>query len=191
VDQPLARIDGYLGIDTGAVVGWFAHYPALQALSVQSYNLLPGFLAAALLLPILFRRTYATRRLILSGTIGLLLTAGIFAFAPAVGPWTVENYTPTVEQALTMLALYSVRQGGPAQTYALIAFPSFHCALAALCALSLWSIRGIRWVGLVVCAAICISTVATGWHYGIDVIGGIAVAILAYATVRPILPAER
>jgi hypothetical protein len=188
-DRTLAAIDRCLGIDGGAVVRWIAHRPALQSLSECSYNLLPAFLAAALLLPILFRNPYAVHRLVLGGTIALVLAIGLFALAPAAGPWTVEGYEPTKLQALTMSSLYSARQGGAAQTYALISFPSFHCAMAILCAAGLWSIQGVRWAGWVVCVAICISTVTTGWHYGIDVLGGLAVAILAHAIARSILPA--
>ena len=57
-----------------------------------------------------------------------------------------------------------------------MSFPSFHVALAILAAIALSSIRRLRiWVwGLT--ALICVSTLTTGWHYAIDVLGGLVLA---------------
>ena len=61
----------------------------------------------------------------------------------------------------------------------IVAFPSFHTILAILSTRALWGIGKLRVFSAALCVAICISTVATGWHYVIDVFAGIAVATVA------------
>ena len=61
----------------------------------------------------------------------------------------------------------------------IVAFPSFHVILAILATRALWGIGKLRVCSAVLCVGICISTVATGWHYVIDVFAGIAVAIIS------------
>ncbi len=60
-----------------------------------------------------------------------------------------------------------------------VAFPSFHVVLAILSVVALWRIRGVKWFALIIGILICVSTITTGWHYGIDVIAGLAVVLLA------------
>jgi membrane-associated phospholipid phosphatase len=43
----------------------------------------------------------------------------------------------------------------------------------------MWNVRWARWFVFTLCILICISTITTGWHYLIDVIGGLAVTYLA------------
>ena len=57
----------------------------------------------------------------------------------------------------------------------IVAFPSFHTILAILSVRALWGIGKLRAIGTALGVAICLSTVATGWHYVIDVLSGIAV----------------
>ena len=52
--------------------------------------------------------------------------------------------------------------------------------LAILTVPALWPIRGLRIVAVAMAALITISTITTGWHYGIDVLGGLAVSVVAY-----------
>ena len=60
----------------------------------------------------------------------------------------------------------------------IVSFPSFHVVLAILSAVALSSIRRLRAWAWALAALICISAVTTGWHYGIDILGGLILAIL-------------
>jgi membrane-associated phospholipid phosphatase len=65
----------------------------------------------------------------------------------------------------------------------IVSFPSFHVVLAILSAFALSSIRSLRAPVWVLAVLICISAVSTGWHYGIDVFGGVIVAIASISAV--------
>ena len=125
------------------------------------------------------------QRFVVSGTLASLLTGIVFAIWPAAGPWTVEDYQATSrEQELTSAELVMLRahrsDPSPQHTDALVTFPSFHTILAILSAIALWDVRKVRWLALAICMAVCISTVTTGWHYAVDVLAGIAVALIGY-----------
>jgi membrane-associated phospholipid phosphatase len=58
--------------------------------------------------------------------------------------------------------------------------------LANLSALALSSVRRLRAVAWLLAALVCVSTVLTGWHYGVDVLGGLLVAMMTALAVRRI-----
>src|SRR5262249_43347877 len=66
----------------------------------------------------------------------------------------------------------------------IITFPSLHAALAVILIIALWPIRMLRWVILVLNTVMLVATPIDGSHYFIDVIAGIAVAVLAVLAAR-------
>jgi membrane-associated phospholipid phosphatase len=78
----------------------------------------------------------------------------------------------------------------PNYSSSLIAFPSFHVIMAVLSAVALWSVRRARIPAAVLCGLIVCSTVATGWHYVVDVLAGIVFAALAHAGAKVFTAAE-
>ena len=185
VDGALARIDGYT-FQTVTVVRWLQHFPPLSSAFDAVYVFLsPPLVLAPLLVTNFCRQPNAARRYIVSVTIALVLTTLLFALWPAAGPWTVEGFRPNEVQAAAESHLLALKLHHPvpgtARSAGIVSFPSFHTIIAVLAASALWNIRWIRWVGLVVCVGICLSTVTTGWHYVIDVLGGLGVAFAAWA----------
>jgi membrane-associated phospholipid phosphatase len=63
----------------------------------------------------------------------------------------------------------------------LVTFPSFHAGSAILYAWALWPVRWFRPVAILCNAAMLAATPIDGGHYFIDVIAGVAVAVLAIA----------
>jgi membrane-associated phospholipid phosphatase len=53
--------------------------------------------------------------------------------------------------------------------------------LTVLAAVALWPIRWLRWPATVWATLIVVSTVTTGIHYTIDVLGGLGLAVTAHA----------
>jgi membrane-associated phospholipid phosphatase len=61
----------------------------------------------------------------------------------------------------------------------IVSFPSFHVVLAILSAVALSCIRPLRAPVWILAAMICASTIVTGWHYAIDILGGLVVAMIS------------
>jgi len=55
---------------------------------------------------------------------------------------------------------------------------------AVLASYSLWVFRPLRIPSLLLSGIIILSTMTTDWHYFIDVVGGVVVAIIAIVTAR-------
>lgn len=174
IDSALARYDV---VSTAAISRWTdAH---ANWISGVVYMAIGPLAAAALILPPVFR--HKSERFLIAVTIGALVMFAVFAIAPAAGPWTVEGYQPTAFQAQVsaQLAALKAHQVATLRTSSIVSFPSFHTILAILSAFALWPIRWLRWPAVILAAGICVSTVTTGWHYGIDVISGAVVALFA------------
>ena len=181
VDATLAQIDSHT-LQTVRVVRWLQDFPRLGTVFQAAYDSLWPLAITALFLPTLCGSASAVRRYLLATGIALLLTLALFALWPAVGPWTIEGFQPAPMQAqigayLSALKMHAVPVGPELRR--IVAFPSFHTILAILSTRALWGIGKLRVVSAALCAAICISTVATGWHYVIDGFAGIAVATIA------------
>ncbi len=56
-----------------------------------------------------------------------------------------------------------------------------------LSVVAMWNVRWTRWSTFALATLICVSTITTGWHYLIDVIGGLAVTFLAQALANLVL----
>ncbi len=193
VDGALARIDAAVHFHTVTIVHLMAHFPRLQHTLAIAYALLWVLVVAALLVPTLSGRAVDSRRYVFAVLIASIMTAVLFALWPAAGPWIVQGFAPTKDQAEVIDALASLKSGQPLAEgvkSAVVAFPSFHVILAVLSVIALWNIRWIRWFAFTLGMMICVSTVTTGWHYGIDVIGGLAVTYLAQGiaclAIRPV-----
>jgi membrane-associated phospholipid phosphatase len=71
----------------------------------------------------------------------------------------------------------------------IVAFPSFHVLLAILTAVALSAIRWLRAPAWAMAVLVGLSTLTTGWHYLVDVIGGIVLAIVSVGAAKLLLPA--
>jgi membrane-associated phospholipid phosphatase len=132
--------------------------------------------------------TKQAREFLLGNLVAFAIGVPLFALLPAVGPWTYFHLAPNPAQAACWAQLASMRLPGPYlfqdQATGVVCFPSFHVIWAILCAAALWGFRPIRIPVALLSAMIIASTLTTGWHYFIDVLGGITVAVLSMAIAR-------
>jgi membrane-associated phospholipid phosphatase len=188
VDSSLAHLDHLMGASTGDVVTWISHHLLLRQMLATSYQSTPALVLAALILPTTFGYYKDSRLYVLAVTITGVITVGIFALWPALGPWTAYHFAPTKSQQAYVSYLNLLRSSQQLTlnlaSSGIVTFPSFHTALAIHSAIALWNIRCVRWFAALLSAAVCASTITTGWHYFTDVLGGAALAIASTAIVR-------
>jgi hypothetical protein len=187
VDGQLAAIDHSVGFSTVYWVRLIARVWWLRGGLFIAYNLLPILVFSATLVPPFFRDATSSRRFVLGTTVAAILTAIMFWWWPAVGPWTVEGYPPIPEQSAVAAILAHVRSPLPFTAdmngAGIVSLPSFHAVLALMAAFALRRIRGLRIFAFTLCGLIVVSTISTGWHYGIDVVAAFAVAAASIAAV--------
>jgi membrane-associated phospholipid phosphatase len=194
-DHLLARLDARLGLQVPAVLGWFERNAAARHLLAASYDLLMPMMICAAVVTAFFGPIRAIKRYIVSVAVAICLAIPVSWACPAVGPWVTYGFHPNAGQAACAQFLGRLRQPGPFTidmdyTAGLIAFPSFHAILAALACIALWSVPKLRAPAAILCALIVCSTVATGWHYVADALGGIVFAALAHAGATLFLAVE-
>jgi len=191
-DLNLARLDHMLGVNVPAIAAWTDRHPFAQIVSDTYPLLVYYFLPAAILLPVLFGRWMAAREFLIANVIGVILGLTAFAFLPAVGPWYGYHVPPDIGQAFCQSQLLTMRTPGPyiAQEAGVVCFPSFHVIWAILCARALSTFRTIRIPACVFAGMIVLSTVTTGWHYFVDVLGGIAIAHISIAIASRIVESQ-
>jgi membrane-associated phospholipid phosphatase len=182
IDQTLNSMDARVHFSTIYFVHLVARVPQVGTGLAIAYALLSPFIIAAILIPTLSGHSEAARRYVLGIVIAAILTAALSALWPAAGPWTTQEFRPTNEQAGVTAYLIRLKSSSPVDLdindAGIVSFPSFHVLLAILSALALGTIRRLRAWSWALAGLICISAITTGWHYGIDILGGIILAIV-------------
>ena len=184
-DAQIAALDRALHFKTSAIVHLVARVPPVQAALALTYAALPLLVLSAILIPPFFGRRIVSRRYLLSVIVAAIFTSVLFALWPACGPWMTENLRPTAEQGAITARLLLLKSAPVARLdfdhTAIVSFPSFHVVLAILSALALKEVRCLRRGAIALAGLTCVSTITTGWHYGFDFAGGVAVAAVAWS----------
>jgi hypothetical protein len=177
-DAPLAAIDRFFFIDPEQIA--LALQPAVPAVGIF-YGFWHAVHLGGILWVILWRdigKAHFIISFMLTWAIGMVL-AYIFSSA---GPIFTGQYDPSLApESVRRVAdfLWANYQSSGAQLGGGIsAFPSMHVALAAWFALVLRARRA-AWLGVAYVIGIFAGSIILGWHYAVDGIAGIAVAIFA------------
>jgi hypothetical protein len=184
-DGLLARLDASLGISVKAIVESSSSHQTIRNVLAHAYELLPPFLLLAILIPALTGRKRISHRFVLQNGIASVVALPFTLAVPAIGPWVGDRFPPSPLQSAGEKAILALRAnihmnasfpGGP------VACPSFHVIWAILAAYALSSMMPrlgpVIWM---FAAAIVISTMTTGWHYGVDAVAGVVLASAAIA----------
>jgi membrane-associated phospholipid phosphatase len=180
-DEALVAADAALGVSVPAIVAWAKGHPALtQWLHLAYHSTLPQTLAVVLLLGFSADRR-PLESFVLRYMLCLSITAAVFAFFPAEGPFSAYGYEPSPAQASYLEHLRTLRSGERTvislrDAEGLVTFPSFHTAWAILLAAEVWHRRRLRIPLAALNAAVVAATLTTGWHYASDVLAGAALA---------------
>jgi hypothetical protein len=181
-DAHLARLDQLFGISVPEIVSWSSHH-RLGTIVNRTYTLLSPLLTVAVLLPALTGKVKNAQQFVLANLIAFAIGIPLFALLLAIGPWYGYHFAATPGQIECQSAILLFREPSHLISHlgAIICFPSFHVIWAIFCAAALWGFRLLRVPVALLSGMIIVSTVTTGWHYFIDVLGGIVVAVLSLA----------
>lgn len=201
-DALLASWDRHLGIDWPGYVSlitshaWlfqiFALAYASFTLQVITTVLILGFAGHILRLSVFVQAFMLTT----------LVTIGISAVIPAMGPWLFYHAQPAIAHGAIPVSSTSwpvflgLRDGtfhamSGLNSEGIITFPSLHAALSVLFVLALWRVRGLRWIALAINIAMIMATPFAGSHYVVDVIAGIAIAFACWLIAHRIVRSDR
>jgi len=190
-DSFFGRADEHLGVSIPAIMAWSSHH-WLGVMINRSYGWVIYFLPLAVLVPVLAGRLKYAKEFLVANVVSFAVGIPIFALLPAIGPWAYYHLPPTPDQFVSCEApLMALRLHGPyvigSQDAGIICFPSFHAAWAIFFAASLWWLRPLRIPIALASAMVILSTMTTGWHYFVDVFGGIILAIFSILFARGLI----
>jgi hypothetical protein len=192
IDATLVRMDSWFGYSWPAVCAWISQYPALSDGLRQIYNLT----LAQILFVFLFLGMANDRRRLHAAALGTVFAslATIFCWAllPSSGAsayWTLAPeidrvVRPVVNSAygaeLNRLLVDGVRDISSLKTTGLVGFPSFHTVMALMSLIAVWPYRPLRFVVLMVNAALFPAILVHGGHNLMDVFGGALITAVCW-----------
>jgi hypothetical protein len=172
--------DEHLGLNIPGIMDFARNHPALNAILAYSYAFaLHPLVLCAILLPVALGNREAAQRFVLANAFSFVLALPLMIFLPAVGPWVGWNFPPDKLQQACQATIYTLRHGSlifKDSFGGIVCLPSFHVFWAVTSAHALFSIRFLRYPAIVVAGLVTVSTMTTGWHYGVDVIAGLLMA---------------
>jgi hypothetical protein len=182
IDPWLVRVDQSMGFDQLQWLAFTYQYHFLPRLLDKCY----GFMnAEVMFLPWCLAGLGLARALrvfYMAILISFAIGALFYFFYPSTAPASMFSSPYFMEaQKNTFIKFYELHHGLPNTSLlgGMIAFPSFHVVWSVLCAYACKD-KKYLWVPVVVLnTLIIVSTVMLGWHYLIDVIGGVVLAFLA------------
>jgi membrane-associated phospholipid phosphatase len=194
-DKNLFAIDQFLGLDWRSYLNTVDQH-RLGNICNFGYRM---FSWQPLLIPIflcLSGRAARAYQFSLAFVLTVMVTVVISAFLPAAGAYSFLGLSPAdyphlhpVDDFDHMRHLPLLREGKMrvleiGQLTGIVTFPSFHAAGAILYLWALWAITWMRAIALICNVLLLLSTPIDGGHYFIDVVAGVALAILSILVVR-------
>jgi hypothetical protein len=169
------HLDPELGLDR-----WLAGHHTLAALLSEYYDNAHWGLTFVLLAYLWWRRADIYRPLRNALVLVNLIGFAVFWRYPVAPPRMLGGFTDVVSSTNA----FGNFHGGALASHAneVAAMPSLHMAWAAWCALALWRMSPRRWVRSLALAYPCVTAftvVATGNHFLLDLLAGLATLALA------------
>jgi membrane-associated phospholipid phosphatase len=194
-DRNLFAIDQFMGFDWMSYLNTVDQYGlgSIYSVGYRTFSWQPLLVPIFLCLSGKAARAY---QFSLAFVLTVMATVVISAFLPATGAYAFLGLSPADYPHLHPVADFEhmrhlplLREGKMrvleiGQLTGIVTFPSFHAAGATLYLWAWWAIRWMRAIALVCNALLLLSTPIDGGHYFIDVIAGVALAVLFILAVR-------
>ena len=196
-DGRLAAADVRLGLDWPAIRDAADRMPAALWIGGLAYHSLVVQMIVCIVALSAAGRATALRRAVvaavLSGAVIIAISAAMPAMGNLVDPVRYRHLWPSVawqERAL----IAGLRDGSGrvldlTRLMGIVSFPSYHATLPVILAWALRDVRGLRFAAPACAGVTILATPLFGGHYGVDVLAGLALAVVAIA-VAPRLTAR-
>ncbi|MDQ6702205.1 MAG: phosphatase PAP2 family protein [Pseudomonadota bacterium] len=181
-DEALATADRALGLNWLEMYQWLTRHPAIEASAHAAYmSLGPETLILFIVLELLGHHNQA-RAFLLWFIVSTIAAVSIGILIPAAGA-VVYYHLPVAPTTVYVAQMAGLRNGtlrtiNPFDSDGLVVFPSFHAALAVLCACAARPLRILKIPLLALNLLIILSSPAEGAHYFTDIVAGIILAAL-------------
>lgn len=195
-DTALAYLDHALRFDWKALLVLMEHWPRFSRLMHVAYlSLMLQTVAAVLLLGFTARLAWL-RAYVLAFILAALVTIAISAIVPAEGAWLHYQITdaaaPLPLSHTSWPVFFGLRDGSfrllmGMGSEGIITFPSLHAALGVILMMAFWPVPIARWIAVVVNSLMIVATPIDGSHYLVDVLAGIAIAVLCFVAARALV----
>lgn len=184
IDQQILAFERSLGINIGSVLTWTQTKPLFKKILEFIYDTLPYQMTYLPLLVIATKQWHVIREYYFLLLFSALLGFTFYYFFPTTAPASIINspYFSQSQQA-TGLKFMQIHQHEQPTTLdgGLIALPSFHVIWAWFCLYLLKSWPVAFFIMLPVNLFLIVSCVLLGWHYPLDILGGIAVICITHS----------
>jgi membrane-associated phospholipid phosphatase len=179
VDRWLAASDAALGIHVPTLTAWTGSHPTFTRVLILSYfSLLPQFVLPIIALGMFYRDRIGMWEYIFHFHFCLAVALLCVALMPATVPISYYGFESLIDQTRFINHFARLRSGtftelAVNEIEGMISFPSFHVAGGLMVT---WAFRGHRrWFAALVVlnTLLIVSTVLTGVHYAIDVVGAV------------------
>lgn len=196
IDVPLAAADRMLGFDWPALMGWAAGHAKINALLGYAY--LSTMPQTVLLLLLLGWRADLAKLygMALAAAYGAFLTLAVWTSFPSFGAFSVFTLPAPVASHLGLVLGFDYARGlvdllkngpgfiSPREIRGIVGFPSYHTLQALTLA---WYARHLpvwRWLALGLNAVVLLAVPIQGGHHLVDMLGGLAVTLMAVGLAR-------
>lgn len=173
IDSALKQIDGFLLVDTNALLNWVYQHPLLSDLLTLSYAALNWELVFVFCLIVLTNDEKSSYEFYFIMLFTALIGFVFYYFFPTLAPASlIQNNHFFKQQYDTALKFHEIHQHMKPSTLegGLIAMPSFHSIWALLCQYYLRRWPLLWFIALPLNALILVACVLLGWHYLVDIL---------------------
>jgi hypothetical protein len=181
-DDLWRSFDAHLGISIPAIMAFTARHRLINKVLTNCYNWsLYPLVLAAIFLPTLLGKREAAERFVLANAFSFVVALPFMLFLPAVGPWVGWHFEPSTLQHACEATIHALRRGSLSITDTfggIVCLPSFHVFWAVISAQALYPFRFLRYPAILMAFLIAVSTMTTGWHYGVDGVAGLLMMML-------------
>lgn len=190
-DREFAALDAALGFDWIAHLQWVSSSPAIESTLVYAYRSCMIQLACMVMLLSFARRFDRIREFLALFVVTALVVAFFSTLMPAEGAYPFHNPGDDIliwgDKRIGVIHLDHVRELRAGvfgsinldQVEGLVTLPSFHAIFAILLA---WSVRDypvLFFPAAIWNLIVCVSAIAVGGHYMVDILAGAAIAAVA------------